>query len=1274
MKNIILLLTFSFFSFNSYSQGETNFWYFGDQAGIDFNTGEPIPVVDGQMIVTEGCATVSSAAGQLLFYTNGLNVWNKNHQLMPNGFGLLGEDSTTQSAIIVPKPNAPSIYYIFSAAAQGNAAGIRYSEVNMSLNGGLGDITIKNTPLLAPACEKITTIKNARGNGFWVLFHAMNSNEYYAHEITSAGVNPKPVISKVGTSVFPSNVNGSVNSTTVGYLKVSPDGTKMISCNNEQNVELYDFNSATGRITNPVIISTRKSNYGVEFSPSGKIAYITQGDNAFTELFQYDLTASNIQASGLLLYNGKSDSNYLGALQLAVDKKIYGVVSSRNFLLTINKPDVLGAGCNTILKGLEITPKKGLSGLPQFVPSSFFNPEIIVENNCVGNQTKFYLDASDPFTSIKWDFGDGTSSTMSEPTHTYTLPGKYTILVTITNGPDITLKSRDIIVSTVPTTTKPNDLLVCDDNNDGLQTFDLTTQTATILNGQDPELFVVTYFANNEEIITPENYTNKIPYQEQTIVAEVVNRANGSCRILTDFIIGVADVPLTTPAITDLTLCDNTTIGTDSDGLITLDLTQKTTEILNGQLPSKFAISYYKDKDLTQNIATPANYQNTNKTETIFVKIANNKNLNCIATTSFTIQIIPLPTINNVADIKQCDDDTDGYSIFNLEEANSKLSPNSTSETITFFKTLSDAENDTNKIVTATAYKNTTPSTDIIFARVTNSNNCYRISQLNLIISVSQIPAYFSRTFSNCDDEIDGTNQDGISSFNFNSADNDIKALFPAGQPIEVKYYRNQNDALSENNPITDITNYRNIGYPNTQNIYVRIDNTLNNDCLGLRHYITLNTEPVPVTKPIREIHCSTIQNDSFTFDTSNTESKLLNGLTNVTVTYYDQNNILLSSPLPNPFTTKTQTVKAILKNNSGLGCSFTSQIEFIVDVIPKINPIPDNLTTVCDDETDATLQDGLYGFDTSTFQSTLIGNQTGVTVNYYDENNDPLPSPLPNPFISKTRTITAEVINTTNNACNAQTSIAFIVNTLPKIETTGKELVCSNLPNFTKKIDAGLLDISQSANYNYKWFFNDTEIQNSNTYAIDVNKEGIYKAQVSNSQGCFRTKTITVASSDIAKITNVNVESGSNTNSITISATGNGNYLYAIDNENGNYQSENVFSNVPPGVHTVFVKDANGCGIVPQDVAVLGIPNYFTPNQDGYNDYWNIKGASNITDNGTSIHIFDRYGKLLKELNPLGEGWDGTYLGNQMPADDYWYVVKLDDGRVFKGHFALKR
>lgn len=344
------------------------------------------------------------------------------------------------------------------------------------------------------------------------------------------------------------------------------------------------------------------------------------------------------------------------------------------------------------------------------------------------------------------------------------------------------------------------------------------------------------------------------------------------------------------------------------------------------------------------------------------------------------------------------------------------------------------------------------------------------------------------------------------------------------------------------------------------------------------------------------------------------------------------------------------------------------------MDDLPEAFPVPNSLTTVCDDEMNPSEQDGKYAFDTSTFQATILGGQTGMLVYYFDANNNPLPSPLLNPFITNTQNIGVEVVNPINTSCKATTIIPFVVHPIPNISLEGDELVCSNLPTFTKVIDAGIQDSTPISDYNYEWSFNEEPIVGENNYTLTVNTEGTYTVEVINNQGCSRTRTITVSASDIAVINDVDIVELSDSNSIQVSVSGSGDYVFALDDQFGVYQTENNFTNVSAGIHTVFVKDVNGCGIVPKEVAVLGIPNYFTPNQDSYNDTWNIKGVNTSFNTKTVIYIFDRYGKLIKQISPTGTGWDGNFNGNPMPAADYWYSIQLENGRIMKGHFTLKR
>jgi hypothetical protein len=414
-------------------------------------------------------------------------------------------------------------------------------------------------------------------------------------------------------------------------------------------------------------------------------------------------------------------------------------------------------------------------------------------------------------------------------------------------------------------------------------------------------------------------------------------------------------------------------------------------------------------------------------------------------------------------------------------------------------------------------------SNDAVYVKATNANGCFRVAQLNLNVSTTQIPPNFTRTFTVCDDVVQGTTTDGISSFDFSGVTGQIQGIFPVGQQLIITYYRNLADALAEQNAITDTANYRNIGYPNTQNIYIRVDSAVNNDCLGLGQHITLNVERIPIVQPQVLQRCDDNQDGQFAFDTTNLQSDLLNGLTNVTVAYFDQSNNPLPSPLPNPYTTTSQTIRAVVTNTTPTACNYSTTIQFIVDDLPEAFAVPASLTMVCDDELNPASQDGQYGFDTSSFQNTILGSQTGMIVNYFDQHNTPLPSPLPNPFVTGTQNVRVEVVNPVNTSCKAIYTIPFVVHPLPVVNLNGNEIVCNEL-TITKTLDAAITDGTPTTDYTYVWSKDGTVLPSETGYYLNVNQEGTYTVAVTNAQGCSRTRTITVVASDLAAITNVQV------------------------------------------------------------------------------------------------------------------------------------------------------
>jgi gliding motility-associated-like protein len=1082
------VLIFTLFYSVLFSQREANNWYFGLNAGLSFATGSPVALTDGQLVTEEGCATISNSSGQLLFYTDGRTIYNRNHQIMLNGSGLFGHTSSSQSATIVPKPGSTSLYYVFTIDAEARERGLCYSIVDMSLDGGLGGVTNdKNILLYVPTCEKISVIKHSNTTDYWIVTHAFGSNAFISYLLTSNGLSASPITSNVGFSPRPPAISSSIADNSRGCMKISPNGSKIAVAYSATSWEIrgylqvLDFDNTTGLITNPITLREEGGElYGVEFSPNSEVLYFSNVTHL--SIIQFDLTSPDVANSAVILQDSSNAQALAGAFQLGPDNKIYVSHSNSNKIGVINNPNVIGIGCDLQLNSIDLGGKICQSGLPAFNQSFFFTPSIQLNNACVNQNTAFQFSTNQTVISANWNFGDGTTSNLINPTHSYSTAGNYTVSVSVT--------------------------------------------------------------------------------------------------------------------------------GTNGTGNNTRQIT-----------------------------------------------------------------IYPKPNLLNTAiALKQCDDNNDGFSAFNLNETIPLLVSNPAGLTFTFHETLLEAQNNTNSITNTTAYANQIVSNDIIYVRVENSNGCYKTAQINLYVSTTLIPSTFQIVKNECDNIDSGSITDGIATFDFSAATAQIRALFPTGQLLNITYYKNLSDALAEQNAITNISNYSNVGYPNTQTVYARVDSQINNECLGLGPHIQLNVEPIPIVQPQVIKHCDDNQDGVFGFDTSNLQSNLLNGLTNVLVTYADQNGVALPSPLPNPFRTTSQTITATIKNNYGNRCSYSSTIQFIVDVLPQVFPIPTTLTSVCDDESNPVLQNGTFSFDTSTFQSTLLGGQNGMIVNYYDANLTLIQSPLPNPFTTSNQNVTVEIINSINNSCKASSVVPFVINPVPNINLIGNELICSDNRNFTKVINAGLVNTSTINNYTYTWYLNNVVIPNQNQYTLTVNTEGVYTVEVKNSFGCSRTRTITVTASNRAIINSIIVNDLVDENSIVVflSPSSLGDYIYSIDGLN--YQNSNTFSNIASGIYTVYVKDTKGCGITPKEVSVLGIPNYFTPNGDSYNDFWNIKGVNTNLNSKTIIYLFDRYGKLLTKINPLKQGWDGTSSGYPLPASDYWYSIELEDGRTVKGHFSLIR
>ncbi len=444
---------------SAFAQKQNNQWRFGTGGAIDFNTVPPSFVAGAAIITGEGSASVADkTTGALLFYTNGVTVWNSLNQVMPNGTGLLGGTaallSSTTAAVIVPKPGSNSLYYLITIDEQFNGNGIRYSVVDMTLNGGLGDIVAgqKNIFLFQTNSEKLEVVPASDGLSYWLLTHDNPGDTFYSFKIDNIGIQTTPVINQIGGT----HGNGA------GHMKINKQFNKIAVGNFfSSDIELFDFNNSTGIISNPIIWNFNFPNgliYGVEFSPDGKVLYVSN----IEKIIQYDISQATITAIENSAFQLTSGGFYQPAsLQLGVDDKIY---INSGAIDAINCPNKLGAACGFQQNVIPNLLGGGGYGLPKWVyypddvPIISTN-SISYSDSCFGSSTQFSLQSIAGISSVNWLFDDvnsGANNTAigTNVSHTFSQIGSYDVRAILTTncGFDTLFLNNLQVVNCTPTT------------------------------------------------------------------------------------------------------------------------------------------------------------------------------------------------------------------------------------------------------------------------------------------------------------------------------------------------------------------------------------------------------------------------------------------------------------------------------------------------------------------------------------------------------------------------------------------------------------------------------------------------------------------------------------------------------------------------------------------------------------------------------------------------------------------------------------------------------
>lgn len=367
-------------------RAEYSNWYFGHNAGIRFAPdGGTTPLLDGELDTIEGVATISNADGQLLFYSDGISVWNREHDVMPHGTGLNGDPSSTQSGVIVPDPASANRYYLFSTANEGEVGGVRYSIIDMTLEGGLGDVmdSARDVPLHTPTTEKLVAVRHPNEHDYWIVTHDTASNCFRSWLLSATGLGADVTSCTGYTLPTPTSATGGLQGTlAIGQMKVDRTGTRLavahynsvMSSPDGLRVELANFNRETGAVSDAQLLLMGESAYGVEFSPAGTRLYVST--NTGRKIHQFDLCSSDIAASDTLVANftealSEPDSiSHVGVLQLGPDGRIY-VNASHSIdtpnLSVIPHPDRLGTEAGFMLQTISTGGRVPTMGLPNFI-------------------------------------------------------------------------------------------------------------------------------------------------------------------------------------------------------------------------------------------------------------------------------------------------------------------------------------------------------------------------------------------------------------------------------------------------------------------------------------------------------------------------------------------------------------------------------------------------------------------------------------------------------------------------------------------------------------------------------------------------------------------------------------------------------------------------------------------------------------------------------------------------------------------------------------------
>ena len=675
---------------------------------------------------------------------------------------------------------------------------------------------------------------------------------------------------------------------------------------------------------------------------------------------------------------------------------------------------------------------------------------------------------------------------------------------------------------------------------------------------------------------------------------------------------------------------------------------------------------------------------------------------------SITINVNDLPTMIPAVNIRECDNNLDGDSTnmneagFDLIQKRKDILLGVVDRNVFFYENNTSAIADS--IATAALYTNTANPQTLFYRVVNTDTGCVSNGSGSFGLIVDDLPPDITiADIHECDDDNFGNDKDGKHTFDLTQKTAEIlAALGGTASEFDVTYYASLANAKDSFSPITTYTTLPADG--SEKKVFVRIKDNATG-CVRYDNSFKVVVDKLP-TALISTIEIEQCESDGqIKYNLNSLVDRYSANYANEVFEFYldaalttpvlDDENFIV----PIGITTQDVYIKIIDINSLCVRFDdvFTAggpreplRVSFTVGT----NNVPAAFTPLtfydCVDEGSGNPVKGT--FETSVFndiRASLLAadpdyNMPTVEINFYKSELDAV-------FQRNAIDVTKPLI--VNPPLKIQEIWAGIKDIGVKIECLGHIKVADfilapyptfNLPStqvFCTNLGTDLISITnQGGAYTYAWTIDGVPFAQT-TAAISIASGGSYEVVATNTlTGCETTKSIVVIESEFPlfdrsdlTVFDLTGDGGNRIEVLTgIGALGIGDYEFALDG--GPYQDSPVFEDVPPGIHQVSVRDKNGCGTKSVAASVIGYPLYFTPNGNGQNDNWQVLGVNGVFQSQSLIYIFDRHGRLLAQIAPEGPGWDGTYNGSPMPADDYWFRVGLEDGRTFTGHFSLIR